>query len=201
MVVIIDYGMGNVTSVLIALKKIGANAEVTNDRDKIYRAAKLILPGVGAFNDGITNIKKRNLNNILKNVVFDNKKPILGICLGMQLMCTRSYEFGEFEGLGWVNANVKPLDEKINLCVPHMGWNDISIVGKSTLTAELPVNDFYFVHSYYVDCENKDNVIAICNYGIDFCCAFQKENIYGVQFHPEKSQGAGLALLNNFVKL
>lgn len=199
MIAVIDYDMGNVKSVLNALEHLEAEVILTDREEDIRRADKLILPGVGAFGDGINNIKKKGLDRILCEEVLGKKKPILGICLGMQLMCREGYEHGHYEGLGWINAAVRPLSEYITLRTPHIGWNNIKVVRENVLIRKDVTLDFYFVHSYHVVLDHMEDAIATCEYGIPFVCAFNKENIYGTQFHPEKSQEAGLDLLRNFV--
>ena len=186
-ITIIDYGLGNLRSVLGAIEKLGHEAIITNDISKIEISDKLILPGVGAFGDGISNLKKLNLINPLNDIVLKRKKPILAICLGFQLLSNISNEFGTFEGLGWVDASVSKLDIKDkNLRVPHIGWNN-HYKKKSPLLDGIPKDAlFYYVHSYRMICEKKDIVIGECLYGYDFIAAIQKDNIYGTQFHPEK---------------
>ena len=187
-ITIIDYGLGNLRSVLGAIEKLGHEAIITNDISKIEMSDKLILPGVGAFGDGISNIKKLNLIEPLNDIVLKRKKPILAICLGFQLLSNISNEFGTFEGLGWVDASVSKLDIKDkNLRVPHIGWNNLLQKKKSPLLDGVPKDAlFYYVHSYHMICEKKDIVIGECLYGYDFVAAIQKNNIYGTQFHPEK---------------
>ncbi len=201
MVAIIDYGMGNVASVSNALRHLGADTCVTDDAAVIDTADRIILPGVGAFGDGMMNIRKRGLETILREQVLEKGKLFLGICLGMQLICTESAEFGRHEGLGWINASVRqlPLDKCSR--VPHIGWNDIAIACPNPLITLKSITDYYFVHSYYVDCHDPSDVIATCEYGIPIVAAIGRGRIFGTQFHPEKSQTAGLALLSNFLAL
>jgi len=198
MIVIIDYGLGNLNSVLNALTLLGIKAEISRDPEKIKNADKLILPGVGAFKEGIQNLEKFGLVEVLNNEVLVKKKPILGICLGMQLFCKKSYEDGEHEGLGWIDAEVIKFEFK-KLRVPHMGWNDVECEMTSPLfKGGDKIQTFYFVHSYYPLPKDQKIVTGVCNYGIDFCASFEKENIFATQFHPEKSQTEGLEILKKF---
>ncbi len=202
MIAIIDYGVGNLSSVGNALKSIGVEAEITNDPAKIRAADKIILPGVGAFKAGMENLQKLKLVEILQEEVMVKKKPFLGICLGMQLIFTKSYEDGETKGLGWIKGEVVRFDvEKQGLCVPHIGWNEVQCDTNSLLFKDGPeIQHFYFVHSFYPIPEEKIS-IGVCNYGIDFTAVLQKENIFATQFHPEKSQHEGLELLRRFAVL
>jgi len=203
-IVIINYKMGNLRSVQKAFEKVGCNAIITNDHDTIKKADKIVLPGVGAFKDGMKHLKQLDLINILNEEVLINKKPFLGICLGMQLIANKSYENGETRGLGWVNAKVVKFDFSSHikkLKVPHVGWNNINFKNRNILFNNISDNsDFYFVHSYYLE-TNEDVVTSITDYGINFVSSINKENIYAFQFHPEKSQVVGLKILENFVNL
>lgn len=202
MIAIIDYGMGNLRSVQKAFERIKVPVLITSDKKEILKAAKIVLPGVGNFERGIANLKSNGLYDTLNAVVTENRIPILGICLGMQLM-TEFSEEGNVEGLGWIKANTKKfVFDTTGLKIPHMGWNTLNEVKSSPITNNIsPDNLFYFVHSYYVSCENQDDVLAATNYGLSFVSSFQKENIFGCQFHPEKSHSAGLKLLKNFANL
>jgi len=199
MIVIIDYGMGNLRSVQKAFERIKVPVLITSDKTEILKAAKIVLPGVGNFEYGIANLKSNGLFDTLNEAVTEYKIPILGICLGMQLMTEYSEE-GNVEGFGWIKAKTKKfVFENSGLKIPHMGWNNINVVRDSQITNNIsPDNLFYFVHSYYVTCENPGDVLATTNYGVSFVSSFQKENIYGCQFHPEKSHDAGLQMLKNF---
>lgn len=202
MVVIIDYGIGNVGSILNMLKHIGEAATISSDPEVIGNGDKLILPGVGAFDTGMRNLGDRQLVSLLNKVVIEDKKPILGICLGMQILGTGSEE-GELPGLGWINfSNVKFRHERgSELKLPHMGWNLVGMQKKSPLLDGLDEKTrFYFVHSYHALCLNKSDELLTTNYGYSFVSAVQKDNIYGVQFHPEKSHKFGMQLLKNFVE-
>jgi len=199
-IVIINYGMGNLRSVQKAFEKIGFDVVISNEHDAIKSADKIVLPGVGAFGDAMKNLNKLGLVEILNKEVLVNKKPFLGICLGMQLIAKKSQEFGETEGLSWIDANIVKFPQSV-LKIPHVGWNEINLEKSSPLFKNIPdKKDFYFVHSYYFKAD-KEYCIASCDYGINFICAVQKENIFATQFHPEKSQIYGLEILKNFVNL
>ncbi|OGZ62611.1 MAG: imidazole glycerol phosphate synthase, glutamine amidotransferase subunit [Candidatus Staskawiczbacteria bacterium RIFCSPHIGHO2_02_FULL_34_10] len=203
MIAIIDYGLGNLTSVKNALDFLGIESQITNDIQKIQKADKIILPGVGAFGYGMENLKKLDLIEVLNKEVIENKKPFLGICLGMQLICKKSYEEGVFEGLGWIDAQVVRFSlEGEKLLVPHVGWNEVRCnLSSPILTGGNKEQTFYFVHSYYVDIKDKSVVVGWCDYGSSFPAIIQKENIFAVQFHPEKSQTEGLEILRKFSTL
>ena len=198
-VVIIDYGMGNIKSIISALKYIGAyDITLTSSSQDIINADKLILPGVGSFAKAMHNINKLKLKEILTQAVIENKKPILGICLGMQLMAETSNEDGLNEGLNFVPAIVKKFEIE-NLKIPHVGFNQVVIPNDTRLYDGLDnLSDFYFTHSYRMTSNNKINQ-AICEYGNGFIASYEKDNISGVQFHPELSQTNGLKLLKNFM--
>jgi glutamine amidotransferase len=203
MIVIVDYRMGNLGSVVNILRKVGAEAVVSGDVNVIGKATKLILPGVGAFDEGMKNIGALGLREALDRRVLRDQVPTLGICLGMQLMA-RGSEEGELPGLGWIAADVKrfrfaPAYAKLK--VPHMGWNTVRLEKDSRLLAGFSEPPrFYFVHSYCVACDDAGDVLATASYGGDFTAAVQKENIAGVQFHPEKSHKFGMRLFRNFVE-
>ena len=203
MIAIIDYGLGNLTSVLNAFEKLGIPAKITRNPKEIRTAERIILPGVGAFGEGINNLKKFGLIDLLNEEILIKKKPFLGICLGMQLICNKSYEGGEFAGLEWIDAEVLKFefkDKKVR--VPHIGWNDVSCNLNSPILKGGEKNqNFYFVHSYYVKPTDEEVVIGKCNYGFDFCAILQKGNIFATKFHPEKSQGEGLEILRKFSEI
>jgi len=203
MIVVVDYGLGNLGSIANMLKKIGAHAVVSSDPAVVEKADKLILPGVGAFDAGMKNLETRGLIPLLNYRVLEQKTPILGVCLGMQLLCKRSEE-GQLPGLGWLDAEVIrfKFDGNIaNLKIPHMGWNTLAVRQPHPLFADLEAeNRFYFVHSYHVVCADMGNVLAQTNYGFDFASAVVKDNIMGVQFHPEKSHKFGMRLYKNFTE-
>lgn len=203
MVAIINYGLGNLTSIKNMFRRLGIEATITGDPETIRSASKLLLPGVGHFKRGMENLHNSGLKNLLDELVLVDKKPILGICLGAQLM-TRHSEEGDVEGLGWVDANTVRFDQSKDAAmkVPHMGWSDITTAGANPLWSNLPADPrFYFVHTYHFLFDEKSEVSATCTYSYDFVCAFQKENIYGTQFHPEKSHKFGMKVLENFNKL
>lgn len=202
MITIVDYGMGNLRSVQKAFERIKCIVKISSDIDDLLNAEKLILPGVGNFEKGIDNLKSTGLFDALNEAVLVKKKPILGICLGMQLMTEHSEE-GNASGFGWIKANTKKFTfEKSELKIPHMGWNNLSIKNIEPLFSGLNEESFfYFVHSYFVNCNFTEDVLAETNYGNNFVSAFRKENIFGCQFHPEKSHDAGLLLLKNFDNL
>lgn len=203
-IAIVDYGMGNLGSVANMLKKISIKATITSDAAMISQADKLILPGVGAFDSGMKNLEERGLLPVLKTKVLDEKTPILGLCLGMQLLALRSEE-GMLPGLGWLDAQVLKFNfaaTNFNLKVPHMGWNNLTIRQPHSLFTDFDVDPrFYFVHSYYLDCANHQDILATTHYGFEFTSVVGKENILGVQFHPEKSHKFGMKLLQNFAEL
>jgi len=200
MIAIIDYGLGNLASMLNMLKKIGASAILSSDHDTIAKADKLILPGVGSFDSGMQNLVKRNLIPLLNKIVLEEQIPILGVCLGMQLLGRKSEE-GSLPGLGWLDAETFRFKFQVasaNLKIPHMGWNQVTVRKPHPLFAGLEeINRYYFVHSYHVICANPDNKLATTSYGFDFTSAVVKDNIMGVQFHPEKSHKFGMRLLKN----
>ena len=201
-IVIIDYGMGNLGSISNMLKYLGTKATVSNNYDTIRKADKLILPGVGHFDKAIENINKYSLLDVINEMAMIQKKPFLGICLGMQLMCNSSEE-GKLKGLKFINANVKKFNFPDNkeLKIPHMGWNYILPQKNSNILNELDeLSRFYFVHSYFVNCANKKDILNKTKYGNNFVSSFEHENLIGVQFHPEKSHRFGIRLFKNFLK-
>lgn len=199
-VAIIDYGMGNVRSVMNALSEIGASSELVADPAAVAKFDRVILPGVGAFAQAIARLRESGMKDALDKYV-DIGKPVLGICLGMQLMCSSSSEDGDHEGLDWISAKVVRFPDIEGLKIPHMGWNSLRFANGDPLFDGLENGgDVYFVHSYYVDCADKKDEIAITEHGIEFASMFRRENLFGMQFHPEKSQQIGLTLLANFLK-
>jgi glutamine amidotransferase len=200
-IVIIDYGVGNTHSVYNSIKYLGYKKILISDiSSDISKSDVIILPGVGAFETCIKNLKDRGLDKLLNNQVLINKKPILGICVGMQLLATSSEENGNHTGLGWIDGVVKKLIIPSKYSVPHVGWNDVQFNHKSPLFSNIDQNtNFYFDHSYHFDCNNNNNIVGVCDYGIKVTAAVQKDNIFGVQFHPEKSQTSGLKLFRGFL--
>ena len=200
-VCILDYGSGNTNSVKNIITYLKYDVIVSNQEMDILKCTHLILPGVGAFGASMDKIKNRIPLKILESEVIKNQKPFLGICVGMQILADKGFEFGEYSGLGWISGRVEKLDSK-GLSLPHVGWNDVRVERKSELTNGLNENhDFYFVNSYAFKADNNKEVVAVTEYGIWFTSIIQKNNIFGVQFHPEKSQKAGQLLLKNFLSL
>jgi glutamine amidotransferase len=202
MIAIIDYGMGNIHSVQKALESMGAKTIVANKPDDIKASDKAVLPGVGAFDDAMQELKRQNLISAL-NEHIKSKKIFLGICLGMQLLFEESEEARESKGLGILKGVVKKFENKDNLKVPHMGWNQLKVKNSACpLLKGVADNSYvYFCHSYYPKPYDRRLIAATTDYGIDFTSVLWQDNIYGVQFHPEKSQEVGLKILRNFVNL
>ncbi|HRY28807.1 MAG TPA: imidazole glycerol phosphate synthase subunit HisH [Elusimicrobiota bacterium] len=200
-VAIVDYGLGNLRSVAGAVKRAGFALRITCRTEELEKADKLILPGVGAFGDGMKNLRERGLVETLTELVIRRKKPILGICLGCQLLARESEEFGRHAGLGWLAGAVvrlRPADPALR--VPHVGWDDLVQKRESILFRGIaPDALFYYVHSYYVQPDDPSLVYGECDYGMKFPAVLQRDNIYATQFHPEKSQRQGLDLLKNFL--
>ncbi len=196
MIAIIDYGVGNLGSVKNAFDYLGLECVVTSDKDVILNAEKVVLPGVGAFADAMNSFLALGLDKTLFECIKQNK-PILGICVGMQMLFEYSYEYGIHKGLGIFKGNVIKFDDT-NYKVPHMGWNNISVKSDNPLLKDLDNQYVYFVHSYHIDTINEAT-IATANYAdIEYTCAVRKDNVYALQFHPEKSGEIGLKILKNF---
>lgn len=199
-IAIINYGMGNLRSVYNAFKKIGAHPHITNSEEEILGSDGIVLPGVGAFPEAISNLRNLGLDKIIYKAVQNNKKPILGICLGMQLLAEVSYEKGSHSGLSLIDGSVIKIPFKKGLRIPHVGWNDIVKTEYCPLFENIKNgSSFYFVHSYFFDTEEK-NICLKVNYGKLITAAIQKEHIFGVQFHPERSQTYGLECISNYAK-
>lgn len=201
MIAIVDYQMGNLRSVQKAFERVGHEAIVTADAAQLADADKIILPGVGAFQDAMRELTDRNLIEPIRQAVTDGR-PLLGICLGMQLLFDTSFEDGEHQGLGIIPGQVVHFDLPADYKVPHMGWNQIDPQQETPLLEDIPQGThFYFVHSYYVAPKESTAIAATTDYGGAFCSIVARENIYATQFHPEKSQEFGLKLLRNFAQL
>ncbi len=201
MIAIIDYGMGNLGSIQNMLKRVGAKSFVTSKIEEIEQAKKIILPGVGAFDTAMISLQKAGLISILKTKALEEKVPLLGVCLGMQLLMTSSEEGAE-RGLNLIAGKACKFRPLEGLKVPHMGWNTIQVTKENALTAGLAEDSrFYFVHSYYVMAEERQNSLMQTKYGVTFDSAVANENIFGVQFHPEKSHRFGMKLLKNFAEI
>jgi glutamine amidotransferase len=202
MIVVVDYGVGNVAALLNMLDYLGVEAMASGDASVIAAAPKLALPGVGAFDKAMSTLRQRNLVAPLNEAVLQRRVPILGICLGMQLL-TRGSEEGTEAGLGWIDADVRRIlpPEGSGLKVPHIGWSDIEPTGASPLFERLKDRErFYFVHSYHVVCDREADVAASIDYGGPLVCAVVRDNVHGAQFHPEKSHRFGMRLLRDFAE-
>jgi glutamine amidotransferase len=201
MIVIIDYGLGNLNSIANMLKKVGCSSITSSDKAVIEKADKIILPGVGAFDNGMENLSRQGLIPVLNDIVLNKKVPVLGICLGMQLFSKKSEE-GKLSGLGWLDCDVIRFQfnkDHPELKIPHMGWNYLKTLQDHPLVAGLNSESrFYFIHSYYLKCSDQNYIVAETNHGLDFPSVVAKENIMGVQFHPEKSHKFGMGILKNF---
>jgi len=203
MITIIDYKTGNLGSIRNMLKKIRMESVITSNPEEIESASKIILPGVGSFDQGMENLINLNIKDILNKKVLVDKIPVLGICLGMQLMTLKSEE-GRLQGLGWIDADTIRFrfDDTAQFKSPHMGWNFIKQHKESRLLRNMvPESRFYFVHSFYVRSNNPSDILTSTEYEKEFTSSYEKENIIGVQFHPEKSHKFGMALLRNFAEL
>ena len=202
MITIIDYGIGNIGSIINMLDYIGIKSKATSDPDEVYNSKKLILPGVGAFDSAMQKINSiKDLKESLSQKVIKDKVPLMGICLGMQLL-TNSSEEGNLPGLGWIDADVKKFPVSKKMKVPHMGWNNVQIISTDKITKNLTEKEkYYFVHSYYVSVKDKKNSLMTTKYGLEFDSGIFFENIYGFQFHPEKSNKYGMKLLKNYSEI
>ncbi|MCK8818182.1 imidazole glycerol phosphate synthase subunit HisH [Natroniella sulfidigena] len=201
MIKIIDYGMGNLKNVQKAFEMVGYQAEVTQDKEEILAADGVVLPGVGAFKDAMENLEQLELIEVIKAVI-EQGTPFLGICLGLQLLFTASEEFGVTEGLDIIPGRVKRFPQDLELKIPHIGWNQLNLKQETELYDYIEAGEYqYFVHSYYVEPDDKAVIATTTGYGIEFVSSIVKDNIYAVQFHPEKSSHKGLQLLKNFGKI
>jgi glutamine amidotransferase len=204
MITIVDYGLGNIFAFANVYKKLNVPITIARNADNLKTASKIILPGVGAFDHAIKLLDQAGMRQTLDEIVLHKRVPVLGICVGMQILAASSEE-GILPGLGWIDGQVKKFDPSTlphRTRLPHMGWNDVQPVIKNRLFEGLELDArFYFLHSYYFHCNLDENVLAVSDYGGKFCCAVNSENIYGVQFHPEKSHHYGTQLLKNFAEL
>jgi glutamine amidotransferase len=201
MIAIIDYGMGNLRSVQKAFERAGHQATITNDAAALASAQKIVLPGVGAFRDAIAALRERQLVEPIRAAV-NSRKPFLGICLGLQLLFDRSFEDGQYEGLGIVPGDVVRFEVPAEFKVPHMGWNQLHFCHRPPIFAGVPESShFYFVHSYYVVPRDEAIIATTTDYPSPFCSSIWRDNLYATQFHPEKSQADGLHVLKNFAEL
>ncbi len=201
-IVIIDYGMSNLGSIRRAMEECGADVLVSNNPEDLKISDKIILPGVGAFGDGMKNLNNQGWTKIIREEVLENKIPILGICLGMQLLATKGHEGGEFDGLNLIEGEVVKFTSLDDERIPHVGWNEIVKTKESPIFEGIEDgSDFYFVHSYHFKAKNKEDVIATTSYCGEFASAINKNNIFGTQFHPEKSIPVGFQVLKNFINL
>lgn len=201
MIAILDYGIGNLGSIRNMVKKsTETEVVIAKSPEELIRADKFILPGVGAFDTGMELLLQSGMKQELDKQVLENKKPILGICLGMQMLGIKSEE-GKSNGLNYIPFICKKFNKSEDIRVPHMGWDYVRVSKDTQIVLNPPDNmRFYFVHSYYAECEREDDILFKCDYGIDFAAGVNRENIYGVQFHPEKSHKYGMWLLRNFVE-
>lgn len=204
MITIVDYGVGNINAFVNVYKRVNVPTKIARVASDLDDAKKIILPGVGHFDHAMAELIKSGMREKLDELVTIKKIPVIGICVGMQMMANSSDE-GKLNGLGWIDASVKKFDEtKIKQVtrLPHMGWNDVEPVMNNLLFKGLEKDAlFYFLHSYYFDCNHEDDILATSDYGGRFTCAANHENVYGIQFHPEKSHHYGETLLHNFAKL
>jgi len=200
-ITLVDYGMGNLGSIRNMFKRIGVAVEVAADATALERASKILLPGVGAFDSAMQRINAGGLREVLERKALRERVPVMGICLGMQLL-TRSSEEGGLPGLGWIPAVTRRFPQLPGLKVPHMGWNVVSVVRAGPLTEGIGVDTrYYFVHSYYVHSDDRHDCVLSAHYGVTFDAVIAHDNLYGAQFHPEKSHRFGMAFLRNFASL
>ncbi|CAL2082861.1 imidazole glycerol phosphate synthase subunit HisH [Tenacibaculum sp. 190524A05c] len=204
MIGIVDYGSGNIYAIATIFKNLNIPHKIISKPDELEEASKLILPGVGAFDETMQQLINSGLQEKLNYLVLEKKTPVFGICVGMQILGNGSDE-GELKGLGWIPGNVKKFDERTipnKPHLPHMGWNTIKNSNNHPIFNNIDEDfGFYFVHSYYFECENEEHILSKCNYGIEFASSIYNNHIFGMQFHPEKSHGNGVQLLKNFAEL
>ena len=204
MIAIIDYGLGNILAFVNTFKSLNIPVAVARNAGALTKATRLILPGVGAFDHAMELLQASGMRHTLDTLALERKVPILGICVGMQILAASSEE-GSMPGLGWISGSVRAFKsepQSAGLPLPHMGWNDVRQVRNTMLFKRLETDArFYFLHSYFFECEQQENVAAVADYGMDFSCAVHSENVYGVQFHPEKSHQWGVQLLKNFAEM
>jgi glutamine amidotransferase len=204
MIAIIDYGLGNIKAFANVFNKLNIPVIIARESEDLKEASKIILPGVGSFDYAMQRLNDSGLRQALEKKVLQEKVPVIGICVGMQMLSKKSEE-GVLPGLGWIDGVVKKFilpSDSTTMRIPHMGWNEVSPVTGNKLFTGLETNSrFYFLHSYYFHCNNKENILAVSDYGGEFTCAVNSGNIYGVQFHPEKSHQWGVGLLRNFASL
>ncbi len=203
MIYVVDYGLGNVGAFLTLLNRLNVPAKSCQSADELISASHILLPGVGSFDHAMDLLEKSGMRNTLEELVMEKKVPVLGVCVGMQILGNRSEE-GIAHGLGWIPGTIKSLStrfENQRLPLPHMGWNDVEPTRPLALFNGLADSRFYFLHSFFFDNENPEDAAAIANYGRRFTCVVNRGNVWGVQFHPEKSHHFGMALLKNFAEL
>jgi len=204
MITIIDYGLGNIRAFVNVYERLNIKTKVAHKAEDLKDATKIILPGVGAFDYAMSQLNASGMRNELEKQVLQNKIPVVGICVGMQMLAKSSNE-GKLPGLGWIDGEVKLFDENLipyKTRLPHMGWNTMTPVKENNLLEGFNGESrFYFLHSYYFVCNNQEDVITTTDYGITYASAVNNDKIYGIQFHPEKSHSNGIKLLNNFAKL
>ena len=204
MIAIIDYGLGNINALFTVYKKLNILAKIVSEPKELEKVDKIILPGVGAFDYAMDKLEKSGMLDSLNRLVLNERKQVLGICIGMQIMTLESEE-GQRSGLGWLNAQVRkiqPIIDNKQISVPHMGWNNIKLIKDNCLLQDLNNESyFFFLNSYFLKTNEEKNILAMTNYGQKFVSVVNQENIYGVQFHPEKSHRAGITLLKNFSEL
>ncbi|MGD9905098.1 MAG: imidazole glycerol phosphate synthase subunit HisH [Vicinamibacterales bacterium] len=201
MITIVDYGLGNVNAFLNVYRRLNVAARTATRADDLHDAAKVILPGVGAFDHAMARLTESGMRSALDDAVLRRRVPLLGVCVGMQMLGRYSDE-GRLPGLGWIEGQVRSLASVVaTRPVPHMGWNDARPIAHEPLFARLESPRFYFLHSYYFQCDRAEDTIALADYGGEFACAVRADNVYGVQFHPEKSHHDGVQLLKNFAEI